>query len=65
MEELKHLAELEELDRYHPENDNDVDNDDDDEHKMKKKEGVNGGVVTNSGPDGSGDVTKSEEGGRT
>mmetsp|Transcript_21269 Transcript_21269/g.32460 ORF Transcript_21269/g.32460 Transcript_21269/m.32460 type:complete len:817 (+) Transcript_21269:1174-3624(+) len=63
LEELKHLAELEELDRYHPDNDNN-DGDDDDEYKMKKKEGVNGGVVTNS-PDGSGDVTKSEEGGRT
>eukprot|EP00985_Skeletonema_marinoi_P011876 scaffold5632_cov146-Skeletonema_marinoi.AAC.6 len=60
LEELKHLAELEELDRYHPDNDNN----DGDEHKKMKKEGVNGGVVTNS-PDGSGDVTKSEEGGRT
>eukprot|EP00984_Skeletonema_dohrnii_P007857 scaffold2901_cov91-Skeletonema_dohrnii-CCMP3373.AAC.1 len=61
LEELKHLAELEELDRYHPDN-NGGDNDDD-EQKMKK-EGVDGGAVTNS-PDGSGDVTKSEEGGRT
>jgi len=63
LEELKHLAELEELDRYHPDN-NDVDNDDGDEHKKMKKKGVDGGVVTSS-PDGSGVVTKSEEGGRT
>eukprot|EP00984_Skeletonema_dohrnii_P029764 scaffold20636_cov78-Skeletonema_dohrnii-CCMP3373.AAC.1 len=61
LEELKHLAELEELDRYHPDND-DGDNDDNNEQKIKKKVGVDGG--TNS-PDGSGDVTKSEGGGRT
>jgi len=63
LEELKHFAELEELDRYNPDNDDD-NNNDDDEQKKKKKEGVDDGCVTNS-PDGSGDVTKSEEGGRT